>query len=316
MSGSDERTAGREEPPDGSGADDGNDGGDADAGDAPTDDRLDDLRATVESKYDFDDFDRSDMARMTAEEWEAAFDAETWITGARLLGRVEADLRSRIAGRDVFAVLERVPGVAEEDRLLAYSDEGYAVVYPDGSVEGEGTVLRDVKPSVALCSMAEYAPNEPPADAGLPAPEEVASGTGEFGNWILQFVAASQLLVGVGLLGFWIFTDLSTIVAPVAAAGFVLVGVFLFTVVANARLSDKFRVEEYRDRLRAVGVTDDERPPFVPDDDALATPPTDGHLVAGEAGEGDGRYAVEGGAVDAAETTPSEATSSDDADSD
>jgi hypothetical protein len=35
--------------------------------------------------------------------------------------------------------------------------------------------------------------------------------------------------------------------------------------VANARLSDKFRAEEYRDRLRAIGLDDGERPEFVPE---------------------------------------------------
>ena len=49
------------------------------------------------------------------------------------------------------------------------------------------------------------------------------------------------------------------------AAFFLLVGVFLFVVVANARLSDRFRSEEYRNRLRAV--RDHGRPDFVPIDD-------------------------------------------------
>lgn len=226
------------------------------------------LRKRVEAEYDFENFGPADMAKMDAEEWDAVFDPESWITGEELLDRVEQDLQSRIATRDVFARLERVREDGE-DRLLAYSDEGYAVVHTDGSVEGHGTVLRDVEPTVALCSMEEYDPPEPPADFELPSPERVASGTGELGNTMLQIVAAAQILVGLGLLVAWIFLDLqpgakTLIVAPVAAIGFVVVGLFLFLVVANARLSDKFRAEEYRDRLRALDEIEEGRPEFGP----------------------------------------------------
>jgi hypothetical protein len=220
------------------------------------------LRRQVEEKYDFDDFGPADMAEMTLEEWEAAFDPDSWVVGPALLDRVEAELKSAVARRDVFAKFERFEEGGEE-LLAAYSDEGYAVVYPDGSVEGSGTVLRDVKPIVALCSMEEYEVTEPPEEYDLPDPTEVPEGSGEFGNLMLQVVAAAQLLVGAGLFGFWLFTDLSTIVAPVLALAFVLVGLFLFLVVANARLSDRFRAEEYRNRLRAVGVEDGERPAFL-----------------------------------------------------
>lgn len=41
----------------------------------------------------------------------------------------------------------------------------------------------------------------------------------------------------------------------------------IFLVVANARLSDRFRAEEYRERLRAGGVDTDERPDFLPIED-------------------------------------------------
>ncbi|MFB6220432.1 MAG: hypothetical protein ABEH90_03250 [Halolamina sp.] len=239
-----------------------------DAEDDRTEAELDDLRAQVEQKYDFDDFGPADMAEMDPEEWEVAFDADTWITGNALIDRVEQDLRSRIATREVFARLERHPG-ADGDRLLAYSDEGYAIVNPDGSVEGHGTVLRDVEPTVALCSMESYDPPTPPENPDLPDPEDVESGSGELGNTMLQVIAATQMLAGLGLLVAWLLFDLQPnssagdVVAPVAGLAFLLVGVFLFVVVANARLSDRFRAEEYRTRLRAVDEAG-ERPEFVP----------------------------------------------------
>jgi len=63
----------------------------------------------------------------------------------------------------------------------------------------------------------------------------------------------------------------------------------LFFTVANARLSDKFRAEEYRDRLRAVGLEDGERPEFVPEltpeeseaDRGEATEDTSGDAASG-----------------------------------
>jgi hypothetical protein len=243
--------------------------------DTPTgDEDVETLREQVEQKYDFEDFGPTDMAEMTAEEWDAAFDPDTWITGERLLDRVEADLHQRVADRDVFARIER-----REDSLVAYSDTGYATVYPDGSVEGEGTVLRDVKPSVALCSMDDYdVPENPPRET-LPDPEEVPEGSGELGNLVLQVIAGVQILAGLVLLAAWLLVSLEVVAPPggtgntlnlvllfVAGGLFVAVGVFLFLVVANARLSDRYRAEEYRNRLRAVGLEAGERPEFLPEE--------------------------------------------------
>jgi len=263
--------------------------GDADQSTAATpgadgtdEDDIEALREQVEERYDFEDFGPSDMAQMSAEEWEAAFDEETWITGDGLLDRVARDLRRAVANRDVFARIERH---RDPQRVLAYSDEGYALVYPDGTVEGHGTVLRDVKPVVALCSMDSYdVPDEVP-ERPLPDPEAVPEGGGELGNRMLQVVAAGQLLAGLALLGSGVFVVVAdgsqgTNVALLFVAGvaFVAIALVLFMTVANARLSDKFRAEEYRDRLRAVGLADGERPEFVPE----LTPQNDG----GDRGDG------------------------------
>jgi len=240
--------------------------------DGPADTDTEDveaLREQIEEKYDFDDFGPADMAEMTAEEWEVAFDADSWITGPELLDRVERDLRSRVANRDVFARIERNH---DPQRVLAYSDEGYALVFPDGSVEGHGTVLRDVKPTVALCSMDDYDVPEPPSDDPLPEPDEIPDGGSELGNWMLQFIAGVQLLAGLVLIGGGGLaaagaiggTGASPVLLIVAGLAFLAIALVLFLVVANARLSDKFRSEEYRDRLRAVGLADGERPDFVP----------------------------------------------------
>jgi hypothetical protein len=194
-----------------------------------------------------------------------------------LLERVEKDLKNQIARRDVFAVVERHTRDGE-NVLVAYSDEGYAVVYPDGSVEGRGTVLRDVKPTVALCSMEDYEVQEPPENVSLPNPEDVPEGTGQLGNNMLQAVAAIQIIAGLGLVVAWIppFSLITTIVAPVIGGIFIFIGLFLFATVANARLSDRFRAEEYRNRLRAVRLEGEERPDFLPlDDDADVTPRDD-----------------------------------------
>ncbi|MEF8785040.1 MAG: hypothetical protein V5A45_03840 [Haloarculaceae archaeon] len=244
--------------------------GDADAA-ASADEEIEALRQEVEEKYDFDDFGPQEMAEMSQEEWEAAFDPDTWITGEELLDRVEADLKNRVVTRDVFARIERF-----DDLIIAYSDSGYAAIYADGTVEGSGTVLRDVKPTVALCSMDSYDVPEMPEGEVLPQPQEVPESSDALGNTVLQVVAAAQLLAGVVLLGAWALY-LTNILAPpsgnsatlnlwllfVAGVGFVLIGLFLFVMVANARLSDKFRAEEFRNRLRAVGLEDDERPDFL-----------------------------------------------------
>lgn len=211
---------------------------------------------------DGEEFGPEDMAAMTAEEWEAAFDPDSWITGSNLLDRLEADLKDRVASRDVFARVERLP---DPDRLVAYSDEGYAVVFEDGSVEGHGTVLRDVKPSVALCSMPGYdVPDLPEGDV-LPEPMEVPEASGELGNRMVQLIAAAQVLAGVGLLTATAVAGGGSITL-VAGLGFLVFGIFMFLMVANARLSDRFRAEEYRNRLRAVGVESGTPPETLPSD--------------------------------------------------
>lgn len=228
---------------------------------------LEELRAAVEEKYDFENFGPEQMAEMTAEEWEAVFDPETWITGSELLDRLEADVKTRVARRDVFARIERLDN---PDRLVAYSDEGYVVVYPDGSTEGRGTVLRDVEPLVALNSMEEYDPPAMPEGELLPDPVDVPEGSGEKGNFVIQIIAGVQLLAAVVLLGVWLLGVFR--VDPFAAdpillvtgLGFLVIGFFLFLMVANARLSDRFRAEEYRNRLRAIGIDAEERPEWLP----------------------------------------------------
>jgi len=234
------------------------------ADDEPT---REELRERVEAEYDFDDFGPADMMEMSADEWEVAFDDDAWVTGEALLDRVEADLRSRVAERDVFAVVERT--VADPPRVVAYSDEGYAIVDADGTIEGRGTVLRDVKPTVALASMPDYDVPEPPADGGLPAPQEVPDGGGDLGNLVLQVLAGSMSIAGVVLLSAPLFWDLggATLVALVVGIGFLVTAAFLWLVVANARLSARFRSEQYRDRLRAAGVAEGDRPDFLPVDD-------------------------------------------------
>jgi hypothetical protein len=249
---------------------------------------TEELRKQVEERYDFENFGPEQMAEMSPEEWDAAFDPETWITGSELLDRLEADVKERILRRDVFARVERIDG---PDRLVAYSDEGYAVVYPDGTLEGSGTVLRDVKPLVALNSMEEYDPPPMPEGEVLPNPMEVPEGSGENGNLLIQIIAGVQLLAGLSLLGVWLLSVAGVAGfsggGPVLLAvgfGFLIIGLLLFVMVANARLSDKFRAEEYRNRLRAVGFDSGDRPEWLPPEVEF-----DGELDAGEGPEPDGR---------------------------
>jgi hypothetical protein len=71
-----------------------------------------------------------------------------------------------------------------------------------------------------------------------------------------------------------VVADLGSIVAPAVGLLFLLVGLFLFAMVANARLSDRFRSEEYRDRLRALREAE-ERPDFVPVEGEVVNEPTE-----------------------------------------
>ncbi|MFW6448434.1 MAG: DUF7319 domain-containing protein [Halobacteriota archaeon] len=244
--------------------------GEDDAGPNPT-------AEEVLERYDFDDFGPAAFEEMSPEEWAAAFDDEAWVTGEALLERVERELRLRVHDRDVFAVVERIRSDGQPC-VLAYSDEGYALVRPDGSVEGFGTVLRDVKPTVALCSMPEYEVEAPPTEpAGLPDPASVETARTDLGNLMLQVVALAFAIGGVVLLGAWLLLD-TPVVAAVAGVGFLVGAAVLVFLIANARLSARYRAEDYRDRLRSVGLGSGERPAFVPEDETEAevAEPADG----------------------------------------
>ena len=243
--------------------------GAGDGGDAPS---TEELRERVEQQYDFEEFGPREMAEMDVDEWEAVFDPDSWLTGGGLLDRVERELRANVQRREVFAVVERV-GEGDDDRVVAYSDEGYVIVRPEGTVKGTGTVLRDVEPMVALCSMESYDVPDVGEDAGLPHPEAVAEGSGDFGNRMLQVVAGATALSGVAFVLVWLASVVGAVGVGFAGAIiltlgllFVVVGAVLFLTVANARLSDRMRAEQYRDRLRAVGAGTDERPDFLPDE--------------------------------------------------
>ncbi len=247
------------------------------------------LREAVEARYDFERFGPADMAEMTVEEWQAAFDADAWITGPELLDRVEAELRSRVGDRRLFAVVER-HDVGGEPRLLAYTDASYAVVHPDGTVVGRGGLLGEVEPVVALCSMESFDVEAPRPDARLPDPESVEPGSGDLGHRLLLAVAGMQLVAGVVLL----FSPLVVSAGPgsgalttVVGLAFVVVGLVVGVLVANARLSDRFRAAAYRERLRAAGVGGDARPAFLP--------PMDGTGAAGRDAVDDAGGDVDGG---------------------
>lgn len=236
---------------------------------------TEELRERVEEQYDFDQFGPADMAEMSPEEWEAVFDPETWITGEELLDRVEADLKQRVADRDVFARVERHDNV-----VVAFDESDYAAVYPDGTVEGRGTVRRDVEPTVALCSMDSYDVPEPPDGPVLPSPREIPESNETVGNTLLQVVGGVQVIAGAVLLAATVLSLVGVfpqasgsgsnlVLLLVAGVGFLLVGLFMFTVVANARLSDRFRSEAYRERLRGVGLADGDRPDFLSEVDGV-----------------------------------------------
>jgi len=137
-------------------------------------DAVEALRRRVNEEYDFEEFTPADMAEMSAAEWEAVFDPETWITGERLIDRIETDLTQRVARRDVFAVVERL----DPERLVAYSDSSYAIVHGSGRIEGEGSMLREIEPILALCAMEEYEVEGSPIEEPLPRPGEIETGSG------------------------------------------------------------------------------------------------------------------------------------------
>jgi hypothetical protein len=90
---------------------------------------------------------------------------------------------------------------------------------------------------------------------------------------MLQVIAGVQLFAGLVMIGggilavFRVIGGAGTNIEGLFVGGiaFIAISLVLFFTVANARLSDTFRAEEYRDRLRAVGLEDGERPEFVPE---------------------------------------------------
>lgn len=239
------------------------DSGRSDKGEAP-DDLPDD-------PVNFENFGPAEMRKLSPDEWEEAFDPDSWITGRELIGRVERDLKSRIAFRDLFANVR----LLTDNRLLVYSDNGYAIVKPDGSVTGDGTIYDEVTTSVVLCAMDDYDVPDPPTDWALPKPEAVQERSGELGNIMMQVLAVGLLLAGIVMI-------VSAAIGVAGRAPIILViigflflagSIVLLVIVANARLSARFRAEEYRDRLRRIHAGTNTVPSFVPiDHDELLYP--------------------------------------------
>ena len=96
-------------------------------------------------------------------------------------------------------------------------------------------------------------------------PTAVPEGSGEFGNLMIQVIAGAMFLSGAILGGGAALSGELGIISGTVGLLFLSAGFLLFFTVANARLSDRFRAEEYRNRLRAVGVGADERPEFLPE---------------------------------------------------
>ncbi|PYZ02687.1 hypothetical protein C8039_03785 [Halogeometricum sp. wsp3] len=130
------------------------------------------LRKQVETD-DFDNFGPSDMVELAAEEWDVAFDENPGSpptnSSTELRGTCETAWRTVMCS---LASSRR----QDQPRVLVYSDEGYALVTPDGDLQGEGTVYRDVRPTLVLCSMDDFEVAEPPEDSP-------PAGRGPRGRW-------------------------------------------------------------------------------------------------------------------------------------
>jgi hypothetical protein len=143
----------------------------------------------------------------------------------------------------------------------------------------------------------------------LPTPAEVPEGGSELGNQMLQVVAFAQALAGLALVGAFIFAG-ATVIALVAGLFFLAIAFVLFFTVANARLSDRFRAEEFRDRLRAMNVGEGERPDYLPVDEngnlTLDRSEASGGLPEDVATGADGPPAEDGAAASEAADSPPE----------
>jgi len=148
--------------------------------------------------------------------------------------------------------------------------------------------------------MESYDVPEVPDGEVLPTPAEVPEGGSELGNQMLQVVAFAQAIAGLALIGAFILAG-ATVIALVAGLFFLAIAFVLFFTVANARLSDRFRAEEFRDRLRAMNVGDGERPDYLPvDEDGTLTldrSAASGGLPEDVAAEADGPPAEDEGST-------------------
>jgi hypothetical protein len=122
-------------------------------------------------------------------------------------------------------------------------------------------------PVVAVCTKEKFKVTEPPANADLPSPKTVKPGSGGLSRRLLLVVGVIRVIAGVVLLVSPVIVRLGPgagAFTAVIGLIFVGVGVLLGVLVANARLADRFRAAEYRERLEAAGVGSDQRPAFLP----------------------------------------------------
>lgn len=193
--------------------------------------------------------------------------SEKIIVGLDLIDRIEADTKDRIRRRNILAMIERI-SIEGIDHILIYDDLGYAIVEPDGSVSGIGSIRAEMENVVVLCSMSNYDVPELIKDNFLPNISSTYKPPNQIGNKLLQILSLSFFIIGCTLLVSPIFLNFyassATILTTISGFGFILISLFITTMVVHSRLSDRFRSSEYQNRLKNIGIGSNSRPSFIP----------------------------------------------------
>ncbi len=193
--------------------------------------------------------------------------SEKIIVGTDLLDRIEADTKDRIRRRNILAMIERI-SIEGTGHILIYDDLGYALVEPDGSVSGIGSIRTEIENVVVLCSMSSYDVPELLNGNFLPKISSTYKPANQIGNKLLQTLSFSFFIIGFILLISPIFINFyassATILTTISGLGFILTSLFIITLVIHSRLSDRFRSSEYQNRLKNIGIGSNSRPSFIP----------------------------------------------------
>lgn len=124
---------------------------------------------------------------------------------SKKLTRIEKVLKRKMSEKDASAHVDRIGS----EKLIVYSNRGFVIIDVTGVVNGKGPIVNNVKPVV---------------ESHLTVGNELKKN-----HRMIQIIAAAQLFLGFGLIGFHSLIG-DSIVLLISGSGFLIFSIVIFLI--------------------------------------------------------------------------------------